>query len=164
MSSALISGDYNAQFPGGGLTAAQRSSQTGWLADNFLLADASTFSSGLSGSTNLNDNLAAIALSIWDINQDGADGITTGQLQVDNDGQIKLGSLVSYYQQQAALHSDYASQDNTWIQGPRDASGGHPQDVVGPRVPEPGTLALLGVLTPALPLAAIRARRRRLAA
>ena len=177
LASALNGSDYN---PSGAMAAAQRASEVAYLADSYLNATSLTFTSNFSGSTDLGANLAAVSLSIWDIVQDGANGLGTGGVRLWNPGATnydgysasvysQLTSLTGYYENQAAQHSTYQSSTATWIQAPRNGSDGHYQDYVmeaggvnphGPAaVPEPGSLApmLFGVGG----LAALAITRRR---
>lgn len=163
LGSALNAGDYGSLYPAGSPTAAQRASETAWLTDAYLGATAQTFSSGLSGSTVLTDNLAAVQLSIWDINQDGGDGMTAGNLQLASAYQTTLDGLVSYYEKQASYQTSYQSSTATWIQAPVAGDGTHLQDFVelSPApVPEPGVLVTGASLIGMTGLGLIRGRRR----
>ena len=61
-----------------------------FLADSYLNATATTFTNGgqviftqnMAGSADLNNNLAAVSLSIWDIMQDGGNGLDTGSVRL----------------------------------------------------------------------------------
>lgn len=132
LASALTSQDYQ---PTGSLAASARAGQIAFLADNYL--GATSFSNGFS----LQDNMAAINLSIWDIAQDGGDGLGAGQLRADTD----LGALTDTYLSQAAAHGSYTSQTAEWIQAPIACDNSHKQDYVTKvaAVPEPGTFPLL---------------------
>lgn len=164
LASALAGADYN---PTGSLAASQRASEVAFLADSYLNATSTTFTSGASGSTDLNTNLAAVSLSIWDIMQDGSDGLGTGGVQLWNPGTSsysgysasvysQLTSLSGFYENQAKQNATYTSSTAHWIQAPRDVNNGHFQDYVMevgqtaprglPAVPEPGSFVpmLLG--------------------
>lgn len=132
LASALNSKDYK---PDGSLAASARAGQIAFLADNYL--GATSFSNGFS----LQDNLAAINLSIWDIAQDGGDGLGAGALRANTD----LTGLTNTYLSQAAAHSDYTSQTAEWIQAPIACDNSHKQDYVTKTaaVPEPGSFPLL---------------------
>ena len=162
LASALTDGDIASVT----LTQANtRSSEVAYLADNFL--NAASFS-GASGSANAVDNLTAINLSLWDIVQDGGDGLSAGQVQAGASDASAYGSLVSYYEGLAALHTTYASDTATWVQAPQQTPGQHLQDYVyekpvGPQaVPEPGMPTVLSCLS--LILGGLWLRRRRQAA
>ena len=176
LASALNSSDYS---PTGTMAASQRADEVAYLADNYLNATSITFTGGASGSTDLNNNLAAVSLSIWDIMQDGANGLGTGSVQLWNPAGTQysslynyslLTSLTGYYETQAAANAGYQSNTAYWIQAPRNSSDGHDQDYVieggggviphGPAaVPEPASLfpMLLGMSG----LAALAVARRR---
>ena len=150
------------------VSAAQRTSEVAFLADNYLNATATTFTSGgqvtftkgIAGSGDLTNNLAAVSLSIWDITQDGGDGLGTGGVQLagSTGNYALLNSLSGYYEQQAAANANYQSSTAYWIQAPVGPNGGHFQDYVAV-VPEPtGVIPmLLGVGG----LAALAVARRR---
>jgi hypothetical protein len=145
LASAMTPTDYN---PQGALTGQQRAGMTAFLAENFLNATAATFAGGASGSTDFQDNLTAISLSFWDINQDGADGLAAGSMQADGATQASFSSLVTYYESLASLSMNTPSAVAWWIQAPRDDNDAHFQDFVflGPTVPEPGQMAMLASL------------------
>jgi hypothetical protein len=146
LASALNPTDYNPQA--GGPNAQQRADMIGILSEDFLNATAATFAGGASGSTDLNDNLTAISLSIWDIGQDGADGLAAGTMQGDAGTQASFSGLVNYYEALARANMNTPSAVAWWIQAPRDSDNNHAQDFVflGPAVPEPGSMAMLVAL------------------
>lgn len=140
--SAMNSSDYKIKV--NSVTTAQRASRIAWLTDNYQYAANSAFASGLSGSKDFYKNQAAINCSIWDIVQDGGDGITNGSLILDSSGQSTYGGLVSYFEALAAQHDGYVSNTVSWIQSQRDANYAHYQDfLTSSPVPEPGVTATL---------------------
>ncbi len=149
LASALNSKDYK---PVGTLAASARAGQIAFLADNYL--GATSFSNGFS----LQDNLAAINLSIWDIAQDGGDGLGAGELRANTN----LSALTNTYLSQAASHSGYTSQTAEWIQAPVACDSSHKQDYVTKTaaVPEPGSFPLLLVGLTGLGGWAARKQRR----
>ena len=148
LASALTPTDYK---PSGSLSAADRASEVAFLSDNYLNATAATFKNGLS----LQENLAAVNLGIWDIVENGGDGLTTGTFQVKN---FDFG-LVDSIEAQAAGHETYKSATADWIQAPVAKDGTHAQDYIAtPAVPEPATLPLLLVGLAALGFWAARRR------
>jgi hypothetical protein len=133
LASALTSTDFHST---GSLSAASRASEVAYLADNYLGATDATFHNGLS----LNDNLAGVNLAIWDIAQDGGDGLDSGSLRGDS----SYDGLVSGLEAQAAQKAGSTSQSAEWIQAPVGADGSHKQDyITKAAVPEPATLPLL---------------------
>jgi hypothetical protein len=155
----------------GGPTNTQRASEIAWIVDNYTNTSNTTFANmGLHGlSTDTNTNLAAIGFSIWDISEDGGNGVSTGQVYMDSvANQASYASLVSYYEKLAALHVFYKSNNATWVQAPVDGNFGHKQDFsldisqVGPTpppaVPEPSFVAF--ALCMAIVAGAFVARRR----
>lgn len=148
LASALNAQDYK---PGGSLAASARAGQIAYLTDTYL--GAANFGNGFS----LQDNLAAINLSIWDIAQDGGDGLGAGSLRATG-----LGDLAGTYLTEAAGHGGYTSQTAAWIQAPVAYDTTHKQDYVTKTVaavPEPGTFPLL--LLGLTGMGAWAARRRR---
>ena len=147
LASALTDGDIASVTL---TTASGRAGEVAYLADTYL--NASNFS-GASGSTDTGLNLTGLGLSVWDILQDGGDGLTSGQLRTGASDAAEYGGLVSYYEGVAAAHTGYTSQTAGWIQAPQSAAGGgHMQDFVYERpgvaaapqaVPEPGTPTFL---------------------
>jgi len=136
LASALTALDYKPDNLGAGTfgTVGKRASAVAWLADTYMTAAISSHQA------------AGIQLAIWDILQDGGDGIGAGLFESD----FSDSSLVNTYEGQAALHTSYTTTGAYWIEAPRDASYAHLQDFVttvqGPgtlNVPEPGALGLL---------------------
>ena len=160
LASALTSGDISSVS----LTQANgRASEVAYLADNFL--NASSFS-GASGTADAGANLTGLGLSVWDIIQDGGDGLSAGSIRTGAPDAGAYGSLVSYYEALASAHSGYTSPSAAWAQAPVGADGGHLQDYVYERpgaapapVPEPGAPAFLSSL--ALVAGGFWLRRRR---
>lgn len=152
LSSALNAGDYVSPAP----TSAQataRADEVAFLIDAFTNSTAVTFSNS-SIDTNLKDNLAAIQLSIWDIVQDGGDGLASGTFQSNLSKGDKRNLLVGYYESIASQNSSYTSDTSTWIQAPV-TSGKHLQDFATSStpgqirvadVPEPGSFAMIAGL------------------
>jgi len=147
LASALTSGDIASLT----LTQANgRASEVAYLADNYL--NAASFS-GASGSTDTGANLTGLGLSVWDILQDGGDGLAAGRVQTGASDAGAYGGLVSYYEALASAHAGDASQTAAWAQAPLDAAGRHLQDYVYERpvaapaaVPEPGIVTFLSSL------------------
>ena len=80
-------------------------------------------------------------MSIWDILQDGADGLNVGSFRTNGAAQTTYGSIVNYYETQALGHSSYVTQSTIWIQAPESGLGVHAQDFAT-NTPEPGRLAM----------------------
>lgn len=148
LASALTSGDIASVS----LTQANgRAGEVAYLADNYL--NAAGFS-GASGSTDAGANLTGLGLSVWDILQDGGDGLSAGSLRTATSDAGAYGSLVNYYEALASAHSGYTSRTAAWMQSPQDGAGGHLQDYVYERpgaaspaaVPEPGAPVVLSSL------------------
>jgi len=147
LASALTDLDYLPAFPSGSLDVAQRSRAVAWLGTTYL------------GASLTAQQAAAIQLAIWDIVQDGGDGLGTGSFQVAGNG---VASLAAGYISQAVQNANWAGPDKTfYIQASRpNAAGEHLQDFIfyNPDtdiqvvpIPEPvffqlGTLAGLGGL------------------
>ncbi len=147
LASALTDGDIASTT----LTQANgRASEAAYLADNYLNA---TRFSGASGSTNATDNFTALNLSLWDILQDGGDGLTAGQVRTGASDAVAYGDLVSYYEGLAAGQTSYKSSTAGWVQAPQPSPGQHMQDYVYEKpvspqaVPEPGISAVLSSLS-----------------
>ena len=149
LASAMNGADFK---PTGSLADSSRASEIAFLSDSYLNATAATFNNGAS----LQTNLAAVNLSIWDIAQNGGDGLSSGTLQAkDFDS-----GLVDSLEAQAALHQNYQSATAEWIQAPVAADGTHKQDyVTTAAVPEPATLPLLLVGLSGLGFWAAKRRR-----
>lgn len=115
LGSAMISptGDYGSVSTGSSIAltdtgvAFTRSQEVAYLADKYL--NASSLSQADS---------TAISASIWDIVQDGGDGLATGTLQSNSAGIAAYGALVSSYESEAlaAVNPAYRSSTATWIQ------------------------------------------------
>lgn len=147
LASALTDGDIASVT----LTEAnRRASEVAFLADNYLNA---TSFSGASGSTDTGNNLTGLGLSVWDILQDGGNGLTAGQVQTGASDAGVYGGLVSYYEGLASAHAGYTSRTAGWMQAPQASLGQHMQDYVYEKpaspqaVPEPGVSAFLSSLS-----------------
>lgn len=133
LASAMNSSDFK---PSGSLSAAARASEVAYLSDHYLGASNTSFGNKLS----LQQNMAAVNLSIWDIAQDGGDGLSAGSLRADG----RYDSQVAALESQASRNSTYQSSTADWIQAPISKSGEHKQDYIATAaVPEPATLPLL---------------------
>ena len=151
LASALNGNDYYKAGGGGGALSAQsRADEAAYLADTYL---SPSLGSTVDGSTFTAMDLSAIQISIWDIIQDGADGIANGQIKVDS----SYLSLVNFYEGKAAGFANTGSASSDWIQAPRNSSDpsnhsqefvfdGTPLHTTGSPVPEPGPLAMLASL------------------
>lgn len=106
----------------GAAGAQARASEAAYLIDSYLNATAGTFSSGASGQTDLATNLGGVQLALWDIVQDGGDGILgAGNFRAKSFGTLSdtaTSNLVNYYLNQAKAHSSYTG-DAVWIQALR---------------------------------------------
>lgn len=176
LASALTSGDYGVTVTTS--TASMRASQIAWLADNFLSA---TSFSGASGSTDLVSNMTALSLTIWDIVQDGGDGLAQGNFRATGASNSLNLTMVNYYVQQASLNSiNYTSSKVAWVQAPRTSAfvnqnGSHSQDYLMLKpgdfngidpvnlnpVPEPGGIVTGTMMFGTTAFGLVRARRRR---
>lgn len=157
MVSAMTTNDYFKALPGSVPTAAEaaiRTSKVAWLVDKYLNAVASSSFTRL--------DFAAVQLAIWDIVQDGGDGIGAGNFKaVSNEtgsGAITTATLqatVNAYLNQVSHIGNphfglYDSQHAMWVQMARGSGYGHLQDHVwtSAPVPEPafyGMATLLGL-------------------
>lgn len=158
LASVLASGDFGAihydpsqPASATNVSWSQRASQAAWLADQFQNA---TQYSGASGTTDSSKNASAVNMAIWDIVQDGGDGIHVGNGKVvtDASGFTNYSNLVNYYEVQAAAHSDYTSTTAKFAQSPlyQNVTGGHYQDFIystAMPTPEAGTAIALMLLT-----------------
>ncbi len=155
LASVLMNGDYTTVSTP---EANKRASEHAWLIDNFINSTAATYAGGASGSTNLNVNLAAFQLAIWDINQDGGDGMSAGNLQLGASS-ASYATEVNYFETLAAAHQTYSSTNDTFIQGPSTGIGAHAQ-FFSAVVPEPSTYAMMAGMAIA-GAAMLRKRSRR---
>ena len=135
LASAFGAGDFNVQnydptkpSSATNISWSGRASEVAWLADQFQ--NRTTFS-GLSGSSNTSMNMTAVNVAIWDIVQDGADGIHpgSGKVVLDAGAATNFSGLVSYYEKLAASHSTYTSSTAFFAQAPL-TPGGHYQDFI----------------------------------
>lgn len=146
LASAIGNGDFTGAGNPNAAGALARAASASWLADTYL--NTTNFSAVGSGSTITNTNLTAIQVAIWDIVQDGGNGVGTGQGMVilsaaDN---TTYGSIVNFFETQAATHTNYTNSQVTFVQSPNTLSGGvftHNQDFLSKAsVPEPGAVTL----------------------
>lgn len=149
LASAMTSSDFNPTNKSS-LSYSSRASEVAWLADNFQ--NLKTFS-GASGSTSLATNQAAVNSAIWDIVQDGADGVSKGSMQLSSSSATNYSKYVSYYESLAAQHTSYSSTTAYFVQSPLNVQGAdgtsHYQDFVYSTAlptPEAGTGIAMGVL------------------
>ncbi len=168
LASALTNGDLTSV---GTAEAQKRSSEVAFLADTYL------YDYSYSSLAEEDLNQSAIGLSIWDIVQDGGDGLSAGQVQAGAADAATYGTLVNAYENEASVFaSNYQSGTAIWVQAPVDALGNHQQDFVYvpsevppnapyPPVPEASTTVSFGLLL-ALGLggAVIAAKRKKVAA
>lgn len=157
LASALGAGDfnvinYNSSLPESAtnVSYSSRASEVAWLADQFQNR---TYYNGASGSTNSSMNASAVNIAIWDIVQDGGDGIHTGNgtVVVDDGSAANYSSLVSYYENLAAGHSSYTSTTAKFGQSPlfENIPTGHYQDFIystATPTPEAGTSLALALM------------------
>lgn len=130
IASALTKDDY---IPTNGIVpsaadAALRASQVAYLVDKWGNATFATVNAG-------RDQMAAVQLAIWDILQDGGDGMQLGSF---------MSNANSYYAAVNAVLADASSIDSSyvgsaiWIEAQRGATAGaHVQDWAYTPVPEP---------------------------
>ena len=144
LASALIDGDFTSISVA---EAQKRSSEVAFLADAFL------YDYNYSSLDERDTNQAAVGLSIWDIVQDGGDGLSAGQMQASPADTALYGPLVSEIEGYAATYySSYQSSTAVWVQAPSQTLGNHEQDFVylpsdvPAAVPEASTTVSLGLL------------------
>jgi len=142
LSSAMDSG-YIPNY-GGGFTSQQRADQVAYLIHTYGNINSENFGN----SFDLNTNLAAVNLAIWDIENDGGDGISVGKVVGDAGTQTTYGSLVSNLEAEASAFKDSQFLDVKWIQAPvvtENGSGFQSFGYLAP-VPEAGTMTIFGIL------------------
>ena len=151
LASAIGNGDFTPVSTPPAAGALARAASASWLADTFLNTTSFTLAAG---SADKNVNLSAIQVAIWDIVQDGGNGVGTGQgvILIDpsaayaNSTFAEMVTAVSYYEGQAASHTTYTNSQVNFIQAPTSQSGGvftHNQDFLAKAsVPEPGAVTL----------------------
>jgi hypothetical protein len=149
LASAMTSSDFNPANKSA-LSYSARASEVAWLADNFQ--NLKTFGSG-SGTTNYSTNQTAVNVAIWDIVQDGGDGVSKGTTQLDSSSTVNYSKYVSYYESLAAQHSTYTSSTAYFVQAPLNVPGAggtsHYQDFIYSTAlptPEAGTGIAMGML------------------
>lgn len=131
------------------LTAAQRANEVAYIADQ-LLNPANSYTQA---------QQAAGQLAIWDITQDGGDGLTTGNFQASGANVTSIASLVSGYSTSwetlALAYENSTNQFTYWVQSGRDnktdnsPTADHLQDFVfrsSAPIPEASTLIGFGSL------------------
>ena len=139
LSSAIDSG-YIPTY-GGSLTSQQRADEVGYLIHTYGNWHTDNFTNG----SDLDTNLAAINVSIWDIENDGGDGISAGLVVGDGATIATYGSLISNFEAEASAHSGEQFGDVHWIEAPVAPGGFQSFGYVQP-VPEAGTMTLFGLL------------------
>lgn len=155
--SALNSGYYN-PVQSGGPTNQQRADEIGYLVNTYDNATPASFNNG----QDLTTNLTAVSLAIWDIANDGGDGMNSGNVQLvqgENDT-ATLDPLVNNLETQASAYENTQFLNVKWIQAPI-ASGGFQSFAYVAPVPEAGTMAIFGILLAggALGLRAMKKKR-----
>lgn len=141
--SSAIDGGYIPNY-GGGFTSQQRADQVAYLIHTYGNVNSENFGNSL----DLNTNLAAVNLAIWDIENDGGDGISAGKVVGDAGTQATYGGLVSDLESQALAFKDTQFLDVKWIQAPvvtANGSGFQSFGYLAP-VPEAGTITIFGIL------------------
>lgn len=156
LASVLVAGDYGPVLSV--QAAEERASEVTWLGANYLTVSQNYFDTDASGDTSYTDNETGISLSIWDIMQDGGDGIYSGEgsIVADSSAQTAYGSLVTYYEAQAAQHTDYTNNYIHWEQAPM-SNGTHSQEFIGV-LPEPSGLEAFACMAGVLGVVALRRR------
>lgn len=139
LSSALNSGYYSPVE--NSVTNQERADEVGYLVHSYGNATASTFNNGFS----LSQNLTAVSLSIWDIETDGGDGLTSGSMLSDSGTASTYGSLVNTLETQATAHDNDQYLDVKWIQAPI-ANGGYQSFAYLDAVPEAGTVVTFALM------------------
>ncbi len=142
LASALTNGDFTTVSAA---EANKRASENAWITDNFINSNAATYASNITGSTDLNTNLAALQFAMWDIDQDGGDGTAAGTVRLGASS-AAYATEINYFLTQAALHTTYTSNTAYFIQGPSTAIGTH-QQFFSAVVPEPSTYAMMFGMT-----------------
>lgn len=142
LASALVNGDFTTVSSP---TAVARAASASWLADTYL--NTTDFNPVGSGNTAFQPNISAIQLSIWDILQDGADGVNNGLVRTDATGSTAYSSLVTFYEAQALSHNNFSTSALKFVQAPVNFTAPstfvHAQDFLSrTSVPEPGAVAM----------------------
>lgn len=131
IASALTKADY---IPTNGIVpsaaqAALRASQVAYLVDKWGNATVANVNAG-------RDQMAAVQLAIWDILQDGGDGLGAGSFQ-SNAGAVYQGLAAAVLADASSIDSSYVG-SAIWIEAQRGATAGaHVQDWAYTPVPEP---------------------------
>jgi hypothetical protein len=154
LSSALDSGYY--QPVASPVTNQQRADEVAYLIHSYGNASASSFNNGYS----LTSNLTAVSLSIWDIETDAGDGLTSGQVVTDSGTASTYGSLVNTFESDAAAHMNDQYLDVKWIQAPI-ADGGYQSFGYVAAVPESSTITIFAFMLAGGLLCLRTARKKR---
>lgn len=140
-------GNYIQNTPSS-VTSQQRADEVAYLVHTYDNAGNGAF--GNDGKT-LGTNMAAVQLSIWDIETDGGDGLSKGLfLGQDSTTVTTYGSLVNTLETQAADHENDQYLDVKWIQSPYGANPADPTTYQSFAyclpVPEASTVAIFAIM------------------
>lgn len=123
LASAMTATDYETANLASGV-ATKRADAVAYLADKYI-NNSSLASSYFTGSTTATQQYAAVSMAIWDIVQDGGDGLNTGQVKLDNTSQLLFyGNAVNQIETDAftQISSSYTNSDIDWLQSQRSTS------------------------------------------